>query len=85
MKSSSRALGQPFNGFGAGTLQLATLPPGFQRAAFGYSLAILSVAGALAMKPILQDFDVGYPLSSSCAAAMATCLNEQVIFDDLNV
>ena len=85
MKSSSKALGQRFTGFGAGNFQLATRPPGFQRAAFGYSLAVLSVAAALAIKRILRHFNVGSPLSSSFPAAIATCLNEQVIFDDLNL
>jgi hypothetical protein len=85
MKSSSRALGQRFIGFGGRNFQLATLPPGFQRAAFGYSLAVLSVAAALAIRLILQHFNIGDRQSSSFLAAIATCLNEQVIFDDLNL
>jgi hypothetical protein len=85
MKSSSRALGQRLIGFGAGNCQLATSRPAFQRAVFGYSLAVLSVATALAIKLVLQHFDVSYPLSPSFLAAIATCLNEQVIFNDLNV
>ncbi len=85
MKSSSRALDQRLIGFGAGNRHLATSRPAFQRAAFGYSLAVLSVAAALAIKLVLQHFDVGYPLSSSFFAANATCLNGQMIFNDLNV
>jgi len=71
MKSSSRALGQRFTGFGTDNFQPATSRPGFQRAAFGYSVAVLSVAAALAIKLILQHFNVGYPLSSSFLAAIA--------------
>ena len=85
MKSSSKALGQRFIGVGADSFQLAMSRPAFQRAAFGYSLAVLSVAAALAIKLVLQHFDVGYPLSSSFFAANATCLNGQMIFNDLNV
>lgn len=71
MKSSSRALDQRFIGFGADSFQLATSRPAFQRAAFGYLLAVLSVAAALAIRLILQHFNVGYPLSSSFLAAIA--------------
>ena len=85
MKSSSRALGQRFIGVGADSFQLAMSRPAFQRVAFGDSLAVVSVAAAVAIKLILQNFNVGYPLSSSFLAAIATCLNEHVIFDDLNV
>ena len=85
MKPSSRVLGQRFIGVGADSFQLAMSRPAFQRAAFGDSLAVVSVAAAVAIKLILQHFNVGYPLSSSFLAAIATCLNEHVIFDDLNV
>jgi len=85
MKSSSRALGQGFIGVGADSFQLALSRPAFQRAAFGYSLAVVSVAAAVAIKLILQHFNVGYPLSSSFLAAIATCLDGKVIFNDLNV
>jgi K+-sensing histidine kinase KdpD len=71
MISSSRALGERFTGFGTDSFQLATSRPAFQRAAFGYSVAVLSVGAALALKLILQDFNVGYPLSSSFLAAIA--------------
>jgi len=84
MKFSSRAFGQPFTGFGIDSFQLATSLPAFQGAAFGYSLMGLSVTAALGIKLILQNFNV-YPLSSSILAAIATCLNELVIFDDLNL
>lgn len=71
MKSSSRAIGQRFTGFGTGGFHLATLRPVFPRAAFGYLLAVVSVAAALGIKLILQHFNVGYPLSSSFLAAIA--------------
>jgi len=85
MKSSSRALGQRFIGDGADGFQLAMSRPAFQRAAFGYSFAVVPVAAPVAIKLILQHFNVGCPLSSSFLAAIATCLDEQVIFDDLNL
>ena len=85
MKFSSRALGQRFIGVGADSFELAMSRPAFQRAASGYSFAVASLAAAVALKLILQHFDVGYPLSFSFLAAIATCLNEQVIFDGLNV
>ena len=85
MKSSSTALGQRVIGFVADSFQLAIWRPASQRAAFGYSLAVVSVAAAVAIKLIRQHFNVGYPLSSSFLAAIATCLDGKVIFNDLNV
>jgi hypothetical protein len=85
MKFSSRTFGQPFTGFGIDSFQLTTSLPAFQGAAFGYSLVGLSVAAALGIKLILQHFNVGYPLSSSFLAAIATRLNELMIFEDLNL
>jgi len=85
MKSSSRSLDESLAGFGIDSFRLVNSQPVFQRAAFGYSLVGLSVAAALGIKLILQHFNVGYPLSSSFLAAIATCLNELVIFDDLNL
>ena len=54
MKSSSRALGQRFVGFGAGNLQLTTLFP----ASFGYALALFSVAVALGGALLLQRYSI---------------------------
>jgi K+-sensing histidine kinase KdpD len=71
MKSSSRALGQRFTGFRADSFQLGMSRSALRRAAFGYALAVLSVAAALGIKLILQHFNVGYPLSSSFLAAIA--------------
>ena len=67
MKSSSRALGQRFIGFGADSFQLAMS----RRAAFGYALAIFSVAAALAIKLIALRFGLPYPVSSTFLAAIA--------------
>ena len=85
MKSGSIALSQRLTGPGTGSLQAATSQRAFHRAAFGHSLAVLSVAAALGIKFILQRFNVGYPLSSSFLAAIAICLNEQVIFNEANL
>ena len=85
MKSSSRALGQRCIGVGADSFQLAMSRPAFQRAAFGYSLAVVSVAAAVAIKLILQNSNMGYPLSSPFLAPIATCLDGKVIFNNLNV
>jgi hypothetical protein len=65
MKSSSIALSQRLTGPGTGSLQAATSQRAFHHAAFGHSLAVLSVAAAPGIKFILQRFNVGYPLSSS--------------------
>ena len=71
MKSSSRALGQRFIGFGADSFQLAMSRLALRRAAFGYALAIFSVAAALAIKLIALSFGLPYPVSSSFLAAIA--------------
>jgi signal transduction histidine kinase len=65
MKFSSRALGHRFTGFGRRSFELATSPPAFQRAAFGYALAVLSVAVALGVALLLERYDfrgVEFPL-----------------------
>ena len=71
MKSSSRALGQRFIGFGADSFQLAMSRLALRRAAFGYALAIFSVAAALAIKLIALRFGLPYPVSSTFLAAIA--------------
>jgi signal transduction histidine kinase len=67
MKSSarSRPLGQWFADFRRRGFELATSPPAFQRAAFGYGLAIISVAVALGMALLMERYDfrgVEFPL-----------------------
>jgi signal transduction histidine kinase len=67
MKSSarSRRLGQWFADFRRRAFELATSPPAFQRAAFGYGLAIISVAVALGIALLMERYDfrgVEFPL-----------------------
>jgi signal transduction histidine kinase len=67
MKSSSRSrpLGQRFADFGRRSFGFAKSPPAFQRAAFGYALAVLSVAVALGVALLLERYDfrgVEFPL-----------------------
>ena len=67
MKSSSRSrpLGQWFAEFGRRSFEFATSPPAFQRAAFGYALAVLSVAVALGVALLMERYNfrgVEFPL-----------------------
>ncbi|MEY2486022.1 MAG: hypothetical protein QOH39_1670 [Verrucomicrobiota bacterium] len=67
MKSSSRSrpLGQWFADFGRRSFEFATSPPAFQRAAFGYALAVISVAVALGVALLMERYDfrgVEFPL-----------------------
>ena len=67
MKSSarSRPLGQRFAAFGRRLFEFAKSPPAFQRAAFGYALAVLSVAVALGVALLMERYDfrgVEFPL-----------------------
>lgn len=67
MKSSSRSrpLGQWFADFGRRSFELAKSPPAFRRAAFGYALALLSVAVALGVALLLERYNfrgVEFPL-----------------------
>jgi signal transduction histidine kinase len=67
MKSSSqsRPLSQRFADFGRRTFEFAKSPPAFQRAAFGYALAFLSVAVALGAALLMERYDfrgVEFPL-----------------------
>src|SRR5947207_9112458 len=71
MKSSSRALGQRFTGFAADNFQLGVPQSVLRGTAFGYGLAFLSVAAALAVKLIALHFAFPYPVSSSFLAAIA--------------
>src|SRR5437899_6236996 len=71
MKSSSRALGQRFTGFAADNFQLGVPQSVLRGTAFGYGLAFLSVAAALAVKLIALHFGFPYPVSSSFLAAIA--------------
>ncbi|MEY2584461.1 MAG: hypothetical protein QOD80_487 [Verrucomicrobiota bacterium] len=63
--SQSRPLSQWFADFGRRTFELAKSPPAFQRAAFGYALAVLSVAVALGAALLMERYDfrgVEFPL-----------------------
>src|SRR6267378_218492 len=71
MKSSSRALGQRFTGFAADNFQLGVPQSVLRDTAFGYGLAFISVAAALAVKLIALHFGFPYPVSSSFLAAIA--------------
>jgi signal transduction histidine kinase len=67
MKSSSKSgpLGQWFADFGRRSFAFATSHPVFQRAAFGYALAVLSVAVALGAALLMERYDfrgVEFPL-----------------------
>jgi signal transduction histidine kinase len=67
MKSSSSSgpLGQWFADFGRRSFELANSPPAFQRAAFGYALAVLSVAVALGLALLMERYNfrgVEFPL-----------------------
>jgi signal transduction histidine kinase len=67
MKSSLRSgpLGQRFADFGRRSLELAKSPRAFQRGAFGYALAVLSVAVALGVALLMERYDfrgVEFPL-----------------------
>jgi signal transduction histidine kinase len=67
MKSStnSSALGQWFAHFGRRSFELAKSPPAFQRAAFGYALAVFSVAVALGLALLMERYEfrgVEFPL-----------------------
>jgi signal transduction histidine kinase len=65
MKFSSRTLGHRFTGVGRRSFELAASPPAFQRAAFGYALAVLSVAVALGVALLMERYDfrgVEFPL-----------------------
>jgi signal transduction histidine kinase len=67
MKSSSRSrpLDQWFADFGRRSFEFATSPPVFQRAAFGYALAVFSVAVALGVALLMERYDfrgVEFPL-----------------------
>src|SRR5438552_17243510 len=71
MKPSSRTLGQRFTGFAADNFQLGVPQSVLRGTAFGYGLAFLSVAAALAVKLIALHFAFPYPVSSSFLAAIA--------------
>jgi signal transduction histidine kinase len=67
MKSSSRSrpLGQRLADFGRRGFEFAKSPLAFQRAAFGYALAVLSVAVALGVALLMERYDfrgVEFPL-----------------------
>jgi signal transduction histidine kinase len=67
MKSSPRLerLGQWLADLGRRSFELAKSPPVFQRAAFGYTLAVFSVAAALAVALLMVRYDfrgVEFPL-----------------------
>jgi signal transduction histidine kinase len=67
MKSSSRSgsLARWFADFGGRSFELATSSPVFQRAAFGYALAVFSVAIALGLALLMERYDfrgVEFPL-----------------------
>jgi K+-sensing histidine kinase KdpD len=70
MKSATKAFGEGAANFGISSAPV-TSHRVFEHAVFRYGLAVLSVAAALAIKLILQHFNVGYPLSSSFLAAIA--------------
>jgi Domain of unknown function (DUF4118) len=70
MKSATKAFGEGTANFGISSAPV-TLHRVFEHAVSRYGLAVLFVAAALAIKLILQHFNVGYPLSSSCLAAIA--------------
>src|SRR5438552_983238 len=73
MKSSSRSrpLGQWFAEFGANSFQPGIPRPALRPTAFGYALAVVSVAAALAIKLVAMRFGFLYPVSSSFLAAIA--------------
>src|SRR5205807_1049157 len=71
MKSSSRPLGQWFAEFGANSFQPGIPRPALWPTAFGYTLAVVSVAAALAIKLVAMRFGFLYPVSSSFLAAIA--------------
>jgi signal transduction histidine kinase len=61
----SRPLGQWFVDFGKRCFELAKSPPALQRAAFGYALAVFSVAVALGVALLMERYDfrgVEFPL-----------------------
>ena len=70
MKSATKAFGEGAANFGISSAPV-TSHRVFEEAVFRYGLAVLSVAAALAIKLILQQFNVGYPLSSSFVTAIA--------------
>src|SRR5437868_13086952 len=73
MESSSRSrpLGQWFAEFGANSFRPGMPRPALRRRAFGYTLAFVSVAAALAIKLVAMRFGFLYPVSSSFLAAIA--------------
>src|SRR5438105_3770527 len=73
MESSSRSrpLGQWFAEFGANSFRPGMPRPALRRRAFGYTLAVVSVAAALAIKLVAMRFGFLYPVSSSFLAAIA--------------
>jgi len=70
MNSASKAFGEGAANFGISSEPVISHRV-FEYAIFRYGLAVLFVAAALGIKPSLQYFNVGCPLSSSFLAAMA--------------
>jgi hypothetical protein len=77
MKSATKAFGEGAANFGIGS-EPVTAHQVSEHVIFRYGLAVPFVVVALAIKLILRHFNVG-------CALIAPCLNEHVIFDDLNL
>jgi hypothetical protein len=84
MNSASKAFGEGAANFGISSEPITALQL-FENVIFRHGLAVLFVVVAIAISSSSNILMLAIRSGSSFPAAIATCLTEQVILDDLNL